>query len=131
MAQGAKAHAGKYAYGLGKLENLAEFLIALLQTIIRILRPEGVEGAEFGLFVTAAAAIGNVILNRKATRLARSTRSPVLAAQARVHLVSAISSGMVFTVTTHEGQVCGRQSISRAPNGFVLSQSMRVADYRN
>jgi cation diffusion facilitator family transporter len=105
-----KAHAGKYAYGLGKLENLAELLIALLQTILvivagtraimRILHPEAVEGAELGLFVTAAAVIGNTMLNRKATRLARETRSPVLAAQARVHVVSAISSGSVFTVTT-------------------------------
>ena len=104
-----RAHAGKYAYGLGKLENLAELLIALLQTILviiagtraimRVLHPEGVEGAEFGLIVAAAAVIGNVILNRKATRLARETRSPVLAAQARVHLVSAIASGSVFTVT--------------------------------
>ena len=105
-----KAHAGKYAYGLGKLENLAELLIALLQTILviiastraimRILHPEAVEGAELGLFVTAAAVIGNGILNRKATRLARETRSPVLAAQARVHLVAAIASGSVFAVTT-------------------------------
>ena len=44
--------------------------------------------------------IGNGILNRKATRLARETRSPVLAAQARVHLVAAIASGSVFAVTT-------------------------------
>lgn len=105
-----KAHADKYAYGLGKLENLAELLIALLQTILviiastraimRILHPEAVEGAELGLFVTAASVIGNVILNRKATRLARETRSPVLAAQARVHLVAAIASGSVFAVTT-------------------------------
>lgn len=107
MAHG--AHAGKYAYGLGKLENLAELMIALLQTVLvfiagsnaimRIIHPEGVSGAELGLFVTAAAVIGNVVLNRKATRLAHETRSPVLAAQARVHLVSAISSGSVFTVT--------------------------------
>lgn len=105
-----KAHTGKYAYGLGKLENLAELLIALLQSILviiagaraimRILHPEGVEGAELGLLVTAVAVIGNVILNRKATRLACTTRSPVLAAQARVHLVAAIASGAVFTVTT-------------------------------
>jgi len=104
-----KAHTGKYAYGLGKLENLAELMIAILQTllvfiassnaIMRIIHPEGVSGAELGLFVTAAAVIGNVVLNRKATRLAHETRSPVLAAQARVHLVSAISSGSVFTVT--------------------------------
>ncbi|MFG1301241.1 cation diffusion facilitator family transporter [Xanthobacter sp. V3C-3] len=103
------ANSGRYAYGLGKLENLAELMIALLQTllafiagsnaIMRIIHPEGVSGAEFGLFVTAAAVIGNVVLNRKATRLARETRSPVLAAQARVHLVSAISSGSVFIVT--------------------------------
>ncbi len=103
------AHAGKYAYGLGKLENLAELMIALLQTIlvviagtraiIRVMHPEGVDGAELGLFVAALAVIGNVILNRKATRLAHETHSPVLAAQARVHLVSAIASGSVFTVT--------------------------------
>lgn len=103
------ANSGRYAYGLGKLENLAELMIALLQTllafiagsnaIMRIIHPEGVSGAELGLFVTAAAVVGNVVLNRKATRLARETRSPVLAAQARVHLVSAISSGSVFIVT--------------------------------
>jgi ferrous-iron efflux pump FieF len=105
-----KAHAGKYAYGLGKLENLAELLIALLQTILvliagtravmRILHPEAVEGGELGLLVTGAAVIGNVILNRKATRLARETRSPVLAAQARVHFVATIASGSVFAVVT-------------------------------
>lgn len=105
-----KPHAGKYAYGLGKLENLAELFIALLQTILviiavthaitRIMQPAGVEGAELGLFVAAAAVIGNAMLSRKATRLARETRSPVLAAQARVHLISAISSGSVFAVTT-------------------------------
>lgn len=105
-----KAHEAKYAYGLGKLENLAELLIALLQTILviiagthaimRTLNPESLEGAGLGLLVTAVATIGNVVLNRKATRLARRTRSPVLAAQARVHLVSAIASGSVFTVTT-------------------------------
>lgn len=104
-----KPQTGKYAYGLGKLENLAELLIALLQTILvviagtrailRVLHPEGVDGAELGLFVAAAAVIGNVVLNRKAARLAHETRSPVLAAQARVHLVSAIASGSVFTVT--------------------------------
>jgi ferrous-iron efflux pump FieF len=103
-------HLGKYAYGLGKLENLAELLIALLQTLLvfiagtrtvmRILNPEAVVGTGLGLLVTAAAVIGNAILNRKATRLARETRSPVLAAQARVHLVSSIASGSVFTVTT-------------------------------
>lgn len=103
------ANTGKYAYGLGKLENLAELMIAVLQSVLviiagtraisRIIQPEGVSGAELGLFVTAAAVIGNVILNRKALRLAAETRSPVLAAQARVHLVSAISSGAVFIVT--------------------------------
>ncbi|MFG1294679.1 cation diffusion facilitator family transporter [Xanthobacter variabilis] len=104
-----KANTGKYAYGLGKLENLAELMIALLQSALviiagtqavsRIIHPEGVSGAEFGLFVTAAAVAGNVVLNRKALRLAQETKSPVLAAQARVHLVSAISSGAVFIVT--------------------------------
>lgn len=104
-----KANLGKYAYGLGKLENLAELMIALLQTVLvfiagsraimRMIHPEGVDGAELGLLVTACAVIGNVVLNRKANRLAHETRSPVLAAQARVHLVSAISSGAVFTVT--------------------------------
>lgn len=104
-----KPHAGKFAYGLGKLENLAELFIALLQTIlvfiaginavVRLIHPEGVEGAELGLLVTAVALIGNAVLSRKAKRLARETRSPVLAAQARVHLVSAISSGAVFLVT--------------------------------
>lgn len=103
------ANTGKYAYGLGKLENLAELMIALLQSVLvviagtqavsRIMHPEGVSGAEFGLFVTAAAVAGNVFLNRKALRLAAETKSPVLAAQARVHLVSAISSGSVFIVT--------------------------------
>ncbi|MDQ0503380.1 cation diffusion facilitator family transporter [Xanthobacter agilis] len=103
------AHTGKFAYGLGKLENLAELMIAVLQSVLviiaatqavqRIIHPEGVSGAEFGLFVTAAAVIGNVVLNRKALRLAAETKSPVLAAQARVHLVSAISSGAVFIVT--------------------------------
>lgn len=103
------ANSGRYAYGLGKLENLAELMIALLQTVLvfiagsnaimRIIHPEGVSGAELGLFVAAGAVIGNVILNRKATRLAHETRSPVLTAQARVHLVSAIASGSVFTVT--------------------------------
>jgi len=103
------ANTGKYAYGLGKLENLAELMIAVLQSVLviiaatqaisRIIHPEGVDGAEFGLLVTAAAVAGNVVLNRKATRLARETKSPVLAAQARVHLVSGISSGSVFTVT--------------------------------
>ena len=103
------ANSGRYAYGLGKLENLAELMIALLQTllafiagsnaIMRIIHPEGVSGAELGVFVTAAAVVGNVVLNRKATRLARETRSPVLAAQARVHLVSANSTGSVCIVT--------------------------------
>lgn len=104
-----KAHSGKYAYGLGKLENLAELVIALLQTILvliagtrailRVLHPEGVDGAEFGLLVAATAVIGNVILNRKATRLAAETHSPVLSAQARVHFVSALASGSVLIVT--------------------------------
>ncbi|WP_454918179.1 cation diffusion facilitator family transporter [Xanthobacter sediminis] len=103
------ANTGKYAYGLGKLENLAELMIAVLQSVLviiaatqavsRIIHPEGVSGAEFGLFVTGAAVAGNVILNRKALRLAAETKSPVLAAQARVHLVSGISSGAVFIVT--------------------------------
>ncbi len=103
------ANSGKYAYGLGKLENLAELMIAVLQCILvviagsraisRILYPEAVSGAAFGLVVTAAAVIGNLVLNRKAMRMSRETRSPVLAAQARVHLVSAISSASVFVVT--------------------------------
>ena len=88
------ANSGKYAYGLGKLENLAELMIAVLQCILvviagsraisRILYPEAVSGAAFGLVVTAAAVIGNLILNRKAMRMSREMRSPVLAAQARV-----------------------------------------------
>lgn len=104
-----RAQAGKYAYGLGKLENLAELFIALLQTglvifagshaIARLMAPEGVEGAELGMVVTAIAVAGNLILNRKATKLARATHSPVLNAQARVHLVSAASSGSVFLIT--------------------------------
>lgn len=103
------ANTGKYAYGLGKLENLAELMIAVLQSVLvivaatqaisHIMHPEGVSGAELGLFVTGAAVVGNVVLNRKATRLAVETKSPVLAAQARVHLVSAIGSGAVFLVT--------------------------------
>lgn len=105
-----KAHAAKYAYGLGKLENLAELIIALLQMILvviagasavsHILHPQSVEGAELGLGVSAAAIVGNLFFYSKATRLARQTRSPVIAAQARVHIISAISSGAVFGVTT-------------------------------
>lgn len=104
-----KGHSGKYAYGLGKLENLAELAIALLQTMLvivagtraitRLLHPVGVDGAEFGLVVAATAVIGNMILNRRATRLARETHSPVLAAQARVHFISALSSGSVLITT--------------------------------
>ncbi|MGE0056207.1 MAG: cation diffusion facilitator family transporter [Hyphomicrobium sp.] len=104
-----KAHSGKYAYGLGKLENLAELAIALLQTVLvivagtraimRLLDPVGVDGAELGLVVAATAVIGNVVLNRKAIRLATETHSPVLAAQARVHFLSALSSGSVLIVT--------------------------------
>ncbi len=104
-----KPNWGSFAYGLGKLENLAELFIALLQIILaviaglhaisRIMAPEGVQGAELGLLVTAVAVVGNVLLSRKARRLADETRSPVLTAQARVHIVSAISSGAVFLVT--------------------------------
>ncbi|MGU3495369.1 cation diffusion facilitator family transporter [Xanthobacteraceae bacterium A53D] len=99
----------RFAYGLGKLENLAEFLIAMLQVILVViagmravhglLNPEHVEGAWLGLAVTAVAAVGNIYLNRKARRVALETRSPVIAAQARVHLVSAVSSGSVCVVT--------------------------------
>jgi len=99
----------RFAYGLGKLENLAELMIAILQVVLVIiasiravhglLHPEAVSGALLGLAVTLVAVAGNLLLNRKATRLARETRSPVIAAQARVHFVSAVSSGSVFTVT--------------------------------
>jgi Co/Zn/Cd efflux system component len=99
-----KAHSGKYAYGLGKLENLAELLIALLQTILviiastravmRFLHPEAVEGAELGLFVTAAAVIGNGILKvahhegahhpfRRFRRVGRHSHAPVRQQNAR------------------------------------------------
>ncbi|HQS08603.1 MAG TPA: cation diffusion facilitator family transporter [Xanthobacteraceae bacterium] len=104
-----KGNAGRYAYGLGKLENLAELMIAVLQVVLVIiassraimgvLHPEPVSGAGLGLAVTFVAVVGNAYLNRKAVRLARETKSPVLAAQARVHLVSACSSGSVFIVT--------------------------------
>ncbi|MEP9380242.1 cation diffusion facilitator family transporter [Aquabacter sp. CN5-332] len=104
-----KSKAERFAYGLGKLENLAELMIAVLQIILVIiataravmglLHPEPVSGAGFGLVVTAVAVAGNLYLNRKARRLARESRSPVLAAQARVHVVSACSSGAVFCVT--------------------------------
>ncbi|WP_127091734.1 cation diffusion facilitator family transporter [Aquabacter cavernae] len=107
IAERSKAH--RFAYGLGKLENLAELLIAVLQVILVIvataravvglLHPEHVSGAALGLLVTAVAAAGNIYLHIKARRLARSARSPVLMAQARVHLVSACSSGSVFCVT--------------------------------
>lgn len=103
------AKAGRYAYGLGKLENLAELMIAMLQmvlvgiagtqAVLRVMHPEGVEGAALGLAVTAGAVAGNIVLNRKAVRLARETHSPVLAAQARVHLISGVGSAVVFTVT--------------------------------
>lgn len=104
-----KSKAERFAYGLGKLENLAELMIAVLQTVLvlvataravmGILNPEPVSGAGFGLLVTAAAVAGNLYFNRRARRLSRDSRSPVLAAQARVHLVSACSSGAVFCVT--------------------------------
>ncbi|WP_029005089.1 cation diffusion facilitator family transporter [Azorhizobium doebereinerae] len=100
---------GRFAYGLGKLENLAELMIAVLQVVLVViagtraihglLNPEHVSGALLGLGVTAVAAVGNVYLNRKARRVAEETHSPVIAAQARVHLVSAVSSGSVFVVT--------------------------------
>ncbi len=103
------ANSGRYAYGLGKLENLTELMIAILQALMvfvagsqavsRIIHPEPVEGAFVGLLVTAMAVAGNVYLNRKARRLAQETRSPVLAAQARVHFISAIGSGAVLIVT--------------------------------
>ncbi|GGF52226.1 hypothetical protein GCM10007301_09620 [Azorhizobium oxalatiphilum] len=100
---------GRFSYGLGKLENLAELMIAVLQVVLVViagtraihglLNPEHVEGAMLGLAVTAVAMAGNIYLNRKAKRVAEETRSPVIAAQARVHLVSAVSSGSVFAVT--------------------------------
>lgn len=103
------ANPGRYAYGLGKLENLTELMIAVLQAIMvfvagsqalsRIFHPEPVEGALVGLIVTAVAVAGNIYLNRKAQRLAQETRSPVLAAQARVHFISAVGSGAVLIVT--------------------------------
>lgn len=104
-----KSNSGKFAYGLGKLENLAELMIAVLQCVLviiaayqavsHIIHPEAVSGAAFGLCVTAVAVTGNLVLNRKAVRLAAETRSPVLAAQARVHLVSCVGSGAVLLVT--------------------------------
>ncbi len=104
-----KAKGERFAYGLGKLENLAELMIAVLQVVLVIvgtaravtglLHPEHVSGAGLGLAVTAVAVVGNTFFNRRATKLARESRSPVLAAQARVHLVSACSSGAVFCVT--------------------------------
>lgn len=100
---------GRYAYGLGKLENLAELLIALLQIVLvalagtsaitQLLNPEGVEGAELGLLITAIAVAGNIYLSQKAGGLAKTTRSPVLEAQARVHFLSALGSSAVFFVT--------------------------------
>lgn len=103
------ANTGRYAYGLGKLENLAELLIAVMQAILviiaatsavsHILHPEGVQGAELGLLITAIAVAGNMYLSRSARSLAEKTRSPVLEAQARVHFLSAIGSGTVFVVT--------------------------------
>ena len=100
---------GRYAYGLGKLENLAELLIALLQIVLvalagtsaitHLLNPEGVEGAELGLLITAIAVAGNIYLSQKAGGLAKTTRSPVLEAQARVHFLSALGSSAVFFVT--------------------------------
>lgn len=103
------ANTGRYAYGLGKLENLAEFLIAVLQSILvliagaqavqRIADPQPVDDALVGLLVVAGAVAGNIYFNRKAQRLSRETKSPVLAAQARVHLVSAVGSGAVLIVT--------------------------------
>lgn len=103
------ANPGKYSYGLGKLENLAELLIALLQTIlvaiagtsavVHVLYPEQVEGAEFGLVVTAIAIAGNIYLSRSARRIAAKARSPVLEAQSRVHFLSALGSSAVFVAT--------------------------------
>lgn len=103
------ANTVKYAYGLGKLENLAELLIAVMQTVLvaiagvgavsHILHPEGVQGAELGLLITAVAIAGNIYLSRSAKKLAEKTRSPVLEAQARVHFLSAIGSSAVFFVT--------------------------------
>ncbi len=100
---------GRFAYGLGKLENLAELMIAVLQVVLVViagtraihglLNPEHVSGAMLGLAVTLVAVAGNVYLNRKAKRVAEETHSPVIAAQARVHLVSAVSSGSVFICT--------------------------------
>lgn len=100
---------GKYAYGLGKLENLAELMIAVLQVVLVVIagmraiqgliHPEPVSGAGLGLAVTAVAVAGNVFLNRRARRVSEQTHSPVVAAQARVHFISACSSGSVFLVT--------------------------------
>ncbi|MFG1357363.1 cation diffusion facilitator family transporter [Xanthobacter pseudotagetidis] len=102
------AQAAKYAYGLGKLENLAEMLIAVLQSILaiiagsqaitRILAPEPVSGAAVGIAVTVGAVVGNAYFSRKAKRLALETRSPVLVAQARVHLISGVGSAAVLAV---------------------------------
>ncbi|TCT00543.1 cation diffusion facilitator family transporter [Aquabacter spiritensis] len=104
-----RAKGEKFAYGLGKLENLAELLIAVLQVVLVIiataravaglLHPEPVSGAGLGLAVTAVAVAGNLYLHRRARQLALQSRSPVLAAQARVHFISALSSGAVFAVT--------------------------------
>ncbi|MFG1360347.1 cation diffusion facilitator family transporter [Xanthobacter pseudotagetidis] len=104
-----RANPGRYAYGLGKLENLAEMMIAVLQSalviiassraVALVLHPQPVEGAGPGLAVAALAVIGNAYFNRKALRLARETKSPVLEAQARVHLVSTIGSLSVFIGT--------------------------------
>lgn len=117
-----RSKAERFAYGLGKLENLAELLIAILQVIlvviataravIGLMHPEPVSGAGFGLLVTAVAVVGNVYLHLKARRLARTTRSPVLLAQARVHLVSASSSGAVFCVTVVTSSVHGVEWIA-------------------
>lgn len=113
----ARSKAHRFAYGLGKLENLAELLIAVLQVVlvivataravIGLLHPEPVSGAGLGLAVTAVAAAGNIYLHFKARQMARAVRSPVLFAQARVHLVSACSSGAVFCVTLITSNIHG------------------------
>lgn len=117
-----RSKAERFAYGLGKLENLAELMIAILQVILvlvatgravaGLLNPEPVHGAGFGLVVTAVAVAGNVYLHIKARRLARIARSPVLIAQARVHLVSATSSGAVFCVTVITSSIHGVEWIA-------------------
>lgn len=104
----ARGPGGGFDYGLGKMENLASLVVGMLMAVCLLiivgnavcnfLHPAHVAGlgVRISLAAQAVYAVINAVVARRSRRAARAAHSPLLEAQARLHITRAAANVFIL-----------------------------------